>query len=88
MRWYKNTFIYGWMYRVVMKTAHKFNWHYAPPIYPNGDTQLWCKWCGFRQTIRRKDYVDVISTITSQEETISSACKNVKEKSRWPKLFS
>ena len=41
------------LYRVVMKLAHRFNWHYAPPIYPEGDTQLWCKWCGFRQTVKR-----------------------------------
>jgi len=36
-----------------MRIAHRYNWHYAPPIYPEGDTQLWCKWCGFRQTIKR-----------------------------------
>lgn len=39
------------LYRAVMKFAHRFNWHYAPPIYPEGDTQLWCKWCGFRMTL-------------------------------------
>ena len=42
----------GFFYRLIMRIAHKYNWHYAPPIYPEGDTQLWCKWCGFRQTIR------------------------------------
>ena len=41
-------------YRFVMKLAHRFNWHYAPPIYPDGDKQLWCKWCGFRQTVERR----------------------------------
>lgn len=46
--------IYGYFYRNMMKLAHKYNWHYAPPIYPDGDTQLWCKYCGFRQTIKRK----------------------------------
>ena len=44
--------IYGYFYRLIMKVAHAYNWHYAPPIYPNGNTQLWCKWCGFRQTIK------------------------------------
>lgn len=44
----------GMFYRWLMKLAHRFNWHYAPPIYPEGDTQLWCKWCGFRQTIKRR----------------------------------
>jgi len=40
------------LYRLVMKVAHRYNWHYAPPIYPENDVQLWCKWCGFRQTIQ------------------------------------
>ena len=43
----------GLAYRLVMRFSHRYNWHYAPPIYPEGDTQLWCKWCGFRQTIKR-----------------------------------
>jgi len=42
------------LYRTLMRIAHRYNWHYAPPIYPEGDMQLWCKWCGFRQTIKRK----------------------------------
>lgn len=47
--------MYDVIYRLVMKLAHHFNWHYAPPIYPNGDTQLWCEWCGFSQIIKRHD---------------------------------
>lgn len=43
--------IRGFLYRLVMRTAHVFNWHYAPPIYPGRDKQLWCKWCGFRMTV-------------------------------------
>lgn len=46
--------IYGFFYRLVMRITHHYNWHYAPPIYPDGDTQLWCQWCGFRQTIKRR----------------------------------
>ena len=45
----------GFFYRLIMRFAHKYNWHYAPPIYPDGDTQLWCKWCGFRETIKRRN---------------------------------
>jgi len=45
--------IKGFFYRMVMRMAHRCNWHYAPPIYPENDIQLWCKWCGFRQTIHR-----------------------------------
>ena len=52
--------VYYFFYSTIMKIAHKFNWHYAPPVYPDGDTQLWCKWCGFRQTIKRaKEHVEV-----------------------------
>lgn len=59
--------IKGKTYRVVMKLLHKFNLHYAPPIYPNGDTMLWCEWCGFREVIKRK---------IIQEEIIHNNCGN------------
>jgi len=45
--------IKGMIYRIIMRMAHKYNWHYAPPIYPDGDTQLWCQWCGFRETVKK-----------------------------------
>jgi len=48
------SFFNRFLYRRIMKIAHRYNWHYAPPIYPEGDTHLWCKWCGFQQTIKRK----------------------------------
>lgn len=44
---------YGFLYRVVMKLAHRYNWHYAPPCYPDGDTMLRCSWCGFSQVVKR-----------------------------------
>ncbi len=47
--------IYGYFYRLLMKIAHRYNWHYAPPVYPDGDTQLWCQWCGFRETIKKSN---------------------------------
>lgn len=40
-------------YRNAMKLLHRFNLHYAPPIYPDGEMLLWCKWCGFRQVVSR-----------------------------------
>lgn len=46
--------LYSLLYRTTMRLLHHFHLHYAPPIYPEGDTQLWCQWCGFRQTIRRR----------------------------------
>jgi hypothetical protein len=44
--------IYGYLYRLVMRLAHRYDWHYAPRIGPfeDGATQRWCKWCGFRET--------------------------------------
>ena len=42
------------MYRILMRIAHRFNWHYAKPnrfIEP-GSVYLWCKWCGMRDTTR------------------------------------
>lgn len=49
------------LYRWLMRLAHRYHWHYAPPIYPEGDTHLWCKWCGFRQTIKRAGQRDAIA---------------------------
>lgn len=39
-------------YRLVMRVAHRYHWHYAPMHGPlqDGSTQRWCEWCGFRQT--------------------------------------
>lgn len=37
-----------------MSIAHRYHWHYAPPVYPDGDTMLWCEWCGFKQVIKRR----------------------------------
>ncbi len=51
----------GIVYRCIMKIAHKFHWHYAPPCYPDGDTQLWCRWCGFRQTVKFTKDGDMLS---------------------------
>ena len=47
---------YQFLYRPLMKLAHRYHWHYASPIYPDGDTQLLCQWCGFRQVIRRRTH--------------------------------
>lgn len=59
----------GFFYRLIMRIAHRFHWHYAPPIYPDGDTQLWCRWCGFRQTVKRKSLPDI------SDEVVEMACE-------------
>ena len=40
----------GWVYRVIMKLSHRYNWHYAPPEYVEGGVYYWCQWCGIRHT--------------------------------------
>jgi hypothetical protein len=35
-------------YRVLMKFAHRFKWHYCEICHPDGDTLHWCHWCGLR----------------------------------------
>jgi hypothetical protein len=52
---HKPNYVPWFAYRFVMRIAHRLNWHYAPPCYPDGDTLLWCHWCGFRAVVRRKD---------------------------------
>lgn len=41
-------------YRWLMKLAHRHNWHHMKPCYPEGDTMLWCHWCGIRIVTKRK----------------------------------
>ena len=53
--------LYGFGYRVVMRLAHRFDWHYAPkfgPIAPTGEYQQWCQWCGLRYTTRGHQHGD------------------------------
>ena len=52
-----------------MRIAHAFNWHYAPPIYPDGDTMLWCKWCGLREVIKRRD--NTLNQIIENEKSMN-----------------
>lgn len=50
------------IYRVIMKVAHHYNWHYMPPCYPDvRDTMYWCHWCGLRDVKRRGDPRGMIS---------------------------
>ena len=51
--WYRS-------YRQIMTIAHRYHWHYAPPVYPEGDTLLWCQWCGLKHIVRRRGQVDAL----------------------------
>lgn len=52
---------YRFLYRHLMRLAHRFNWHHTRTIYPDGDTMLICDWCGMRDVIRRRGQVDAIN---------------------------
>ena len=50
----RNSMIYGYFYRALMRFAHRFDWHYAPihgPISGGERPYLrWCQWCGLRES--------------------------------------
>jgi hypothetical protein len=41
----------GLGYRTLMRLAHRFHWHHMKPYHPDGDTIIWCHWCGARYAI-------------------------------------
>jgi len=67
--------IRGMAYRATMRIAHHFNWHYAPPVHPEGDTVLWCKWCGLRQKTASApvNSIHIRALVTSLRKELGSA---------------
>ena len=53
----KEGMTYTFFYRLIMKIAHYYHWHYAPSIYPDGDTQLWCN--GVFNGLALKEQIDI-----------------------------
>lgn len=47
------SFYYRFIYRHLMRLAHRYNWHYAPIIGPMDDGKRfrWCHWCGMRSEV-------------------------------------
>lgn len=67
-RGYVMAFTVNWkFYRLLMKVAHRYNWHHATVCYPDGDTLYWCQWCGMRDVMKRRGYKAVISEQSVQE---------------------
>lgn len=63
-------------YRPVMRMAHRFNWHYAPPIFPEGNTLLWCQWCGLRYVAARSTHnVHTISKPATPAPALRRGCE-------------
>ena len=46
-------FFYRFLYRPIMRLAHHFNWHYAPPIYPEETRSFGVHGAVFAMTIKR-----------------------------------
>lgn len=42
-----------WLYRPIMRLAHRFDWHWAPISgpYEDGARERWCHWCGMRDKV-------------------------------------
>lgn len=63
------------LYRHVMRVAHRYNWHYAPPMdrmhgeRPNGSINHWCQWCGLRGTTVDYKHFEGISPNESSSAT-------------------
>jgi hypothetical protein len=70
---------YGFFYQSIMKIAHYFNWHYAPPCYPDGDTLLRCDWCGMSDVIKNAgDRHGIISGIGQAVKSCDPVPRNDK----------
>lgn len=67
------TLFYRFLYRPLMKFAHRFNWHYAPPCYPDGDTLLVCSWCGLSHVKSRAVRPHAIGSFGCGSATTSRA---------------
>lgn len=39
-------------YRLIMRVAHKYGWHYAPIKRSPDGVMRWCQWCGFRENYK------------------------------------
>lgn len=52
---------YKFIYRRLMKLAHRFDWHHTRTCYPDGDTLKVCDWCGLSCVTKRGNYKPIIS---------------------------
>ena len=58
---------YKFIYRHLMKLAHKHGWHQMRTCYPDGDTLLRCDWCGLSVVTQRAKYSDNDVNLPQQE---------------------
>ena len=73
----------SFFYRTIMEIAHKYHWHYAPPVYPDGETMLWCQWCGFRAKVEGEgvaglnvsEFCKPRPSVDADTQCLKSCCK-------------
>lgn len=48
-------------YQMFARIAHRFNWHHTVTLGPfdDGATQVWCQWCGLRQSTTKRAVIRV-----------------------------
>jgi hypothetical protein len=66
---------YRFIYRRLMRLAHRHGWHHMRTIYPEGDTMVICDWCGVRDVIQRRGYKPAISTGCDQRSARTDILK-------------
>lgn len=44
----KQYLLYAFFYRLIMRFAHRYDWHLMRPCHSRGDMMVWCHWCGLR----------------------------------------
>lgn len=46
--------VYGRLYGLLMRLAHRYGVHYMETSHSDGDTLEWCHWCGVRSVTHRR----------------------------------
>jgi hypothetical protein len=46
------------LYRLLMRTAHRYGWHHMRTLNVQGDIHQWCNWCGIRH-VKKIDTLDI-----------------------------
>lgn len=72
MRWLYYRFIYRWL----MRLAHRYNWHHTRTCFPEGDTLVICDWCGLRQITNRVPRVPYHLSTVEQEAFRAAALRS------------
>ena len=62
-----------YLYRWFMSFAHRHGWHKMDEFHPDGDTLLWCQWCGLRVVTKRNLTQRVADEREDKQQTLEPA---------------